>query len=239
MIELLPMLEALRGTIIRGADFLVRHEDLRFQPAITMRPHHFRDPLVQRALVAAADPRALAEFKALVYLTALGKPFRQTSVDPDYLRDLLNQGSSEERQKLVDGWEDYFRQLGGLTNESFVHLDLQPDGLCNGCVIGNHCRATGYSTGDIYTTVNDMESIENKSLVHLRRKLKEHGFRRGVDFIDKSTTHVLRDFGGQLLNAPVETLPSNTIRIKSLVVRTGALRVVAEAELASRDSMFL
>lgn len=209
----------------------VRVENRDLTPSIVIRPHHFWMPYTQKALLGTVEPDALASFRVMQLLE------EDQVTDPAYIKDLIGEESSNT-QRYSEGLTTYYSQLRDLPDESFVQLDIQPDGLCKACVIGRHCNTTNYASYAIFSYfIANISDAENLNLKRIRDKLKRGGYRKGVDFTDRPTTHTLYDFKGRDLGDSAEGVPQD-VTFNSLIVRVGVLRDIARISLRSSTSIF-
>lgn len=129
----------------------------------------------------------------------------------------------ESRQKHQRAVEDFFVKLQILSDDSFAHLDLKPDGMCKACVIGKHCSGTNYRS---LLTPRSTVISELNCLNVIRQKLESRRHVMGVDFTTQPTTHTLFDLGGKTLNDPSEGKPVSII-FNSMIVKVSALRDIS------------
>ena len=189
-------------------------------PSTTIRPHHLlwnftvRDALrgnltsLQRIITAKLDAESLRN-KTL-----------QTQDPTGYYADVIG-NSATDMETYQEKYKDFLALLTNLPYDSFVHLDIKPDGLCNSCIIGKHCTATNYKSdsGPSGDTVAD----ETRGLMQIFQKLEQSGCELGKDFFVRQTTHTIYDLHGQSLKDAREATPKKVV-FNSIVVRTNALR---------------
>lgn len=194
-------------------------EVVNFIPRLTMRPHHFWMRGVRAAIAGSQSPYLLAAFTHMDM---------NLSKNPSYAADIEGMGTSSERATYIESLTRYFASLRTLADDSFLLFDLQPDGMCEACKIGIHCTSTNYinSTNNIDNTLLSETYVIN----HIRKKLKNRGFRDGIDFQEVSTSHVLNDFKRKELHTPQIYTLSKEVRFNPLVVRAGALRSILNGQ---------
>ncbi|MBI4096139.1 MAG: hypothetical protein HY425_00290 [Candidatus Levybacteria bacterium] len=110
--------------------------------------------------------------------------------------------------------------LWNLPNQSFIHLDLQPDGICKSACFGKHCTGL-YIRG----LIGDIFNSEKIRLLSIERMLKEAGYKLGDDYEHKETSVILYDYEGRSLRTRKQPTPV-AVTFDSLIVRTGALRKI-------------
>ena len=192
----------------------------RFVPALTMRPHHFFKPFVRNALQRHnGGGIKLVDGRVTLIDSLKRSRFSNTIDQANYLRDVLG-NTEKDRKKFQAGEEDYLTRLWELPNESFIHLDLQRDGICKAACIGAHCTGL-YIRGEQIDNFNG----EINSLLNIERKLKEAGYKLGEDWAYKETFTTLYDYEHRSLRTRGQVTPV-TVNFPSLIVRAGALRKI-------------
>lgn len=194
-----------------------------FIPSLTMRPHHFfRSLCVQDALRRRGNSREIKLVKGRVKWTNPFTPknsrFFPFPVDQrTYFKDVVGK-TDADRERFHVATEDYLTRLWKLSDESFIQLDLQPDGICKAAHEGKHCVAFYVRREKI-----DIFIGENINIRNIEFKLKEAGYKLGKDYIERETSNIIYDYDHRSLNTRKPATPV-TVVFNSLIVRTGALR---------------
>lgn len=206
---------------------IANQESEGFTPSLTMRPHHFFKPFVRDALRRRGNSQ---EIKLVGGKVSWIKPFmvpkiRYTRFFPvpidqrNYFNDFLGK-TEADRKRFQAKVEDYLTRLWKLPDKSFIHLDLQPDGICKATHIGKHCTAA-YVRGEKIDPFNG----ERHLLANIEFKLKEAGYKLGEDFVYRVTSNILNYYDHRSLNTRKPVVPE-TVVFNSLIVRTGVLRKI-------------
>lgn len=193
-----------------------------FIPSLTMRPHHFFKPFVRDALRRKRNSKEIKLVNGKVNYISVFIPESPTffpySIDQrNYWRDVFGK-TEADKNRFQAAMEDYLTALWKLPDQSFIHLDLQPDGICKATCIGKHCTAV-YVRGEKIDPFNG----ERHELSNIAFKLKDAGYKLGEDFIHRETSNILYDYYNRSLSTRKPVAPE-TVVFNSLIVRTGALR---------------
>ncbi len=187
-----------------------------FSPSTSMAPHHFRAGLTIEALLPESEWPTIELAQQEAYCLQ-----NNSQVDPIYFRDIFGPDSRVGLSHYTASLTRYYALLRRLPNDSYIHLDIKPDGICNSCVVGKHCTAVNYKT----STNPEGAVTEAQALGTIRGDLEILGFERGIDFITVFTLAPYYDYGSQELNK-VRRPRKVLIPFNSMIVRTGALREV-------------
>ena len=204
---------------------ITNKESEGFIPSLTMRPHHFFTPFVRDALRRKRKSKEIKLINGRVNHINVFVP-KNTKFFPPYPTDRRNYfrdayGKTEaDRKRVQTATEDYLTALWKLPDQSFIHLDLQPDGLCKATYGGKHCTAF-YVRGEKIDPFNG----EGHQLRNIEVKLKDAGCKLGEDFIHRETSTILYDYDHRSLSTRKPVVPQ-TVIFDSLIVRTGALRKI-------------
>lgn len=187
--------------------------------SITIRPHHVlldsvRDALTRRRRAPVIAERCTSRLLNLMIIS--GDDLS------GYYSDVLGV-AYQGWQEFQRAAEDFFTRLQDLPDDSFAHLDLKPDGMCEACVIGRHCSGTNFITN--FPSGSTVQS-ELNCLRQIRQTLELKGYVMGVDFTTQPTTHRLYDFGGRTLNTHPAGEPK-IIAFNSMIVQVIALRDIS------------
>lgn len=203
---------------------ITNQESEGFTPSLTMRPHHFFKPFVRDALRRRGNSQEIKLVDGRVSWINLHAPsenitFRPIPIDQrNYFKDLFGK-TEADRKRFQAATEDYLTRLWKLPDQSFIHLDLQPDGICKATHVGKHCTAF-YVRG---VTKIDVFTGERNVLANIEFKLKEAGYKLKKDYIYRETSNIVYDYDRRSLNTRKPVAPV-TFVFNSLIVRTGALR---------------
>ena len=185
------------------------------KPALTLRPHHIPMYHVSRAIQKLDTPERVA--KAVVE----GQIRESPKWNKAYVQDIYQGVSESDKAYVIDNLTKGFSLIQSLPDETYVHLDISPDIICNSfCGSRRHCRATNYRGNFAPCYIPGSEAIY---LGRIRRDLERAGYILGRDFFEKQTTHTLEDLGGNMLDHS-EKGPEKVVLFNSLIVRTSALR---------------
>jgi hypothetical protein len=133
----LPRGESLAETASTGIQGLGQIEDVDKGPLV-VRGHHIK--ALQRFETSGASPEAHAATDARIYRTNTLIPGMGI-----YGRDVSGY-SDEDLKKFQDGYKKFHEEYAQLAADDTVVFVAggQKDGICESCVIGNHCD-TNYS----------------------------------------------------------------------------------------------
>ncbi|MDP2637945.1 MAG: hypothetical protein Q8P26_02710 [Candidatus Levybacteria bacterium] len=200
---------------------ITNQESEGFIPSLTMRPHHFFKPFVRDALRRKRNSKEIKLVNGRVNCkTFIPENISFFPVDQrNYFRDLVGK-TKADKNRFQSAIEDYLTALWKLPNQSFIHLDLQADGICKATYGGKHCAAI-YVRGEKIDPFNG----ERHQLSNIVFKLKDAGYKLGEDFIHRETSSILYDYDHRSLSTRKPVVPKIFI-FDSLIVRTGALRKI-------------
>jgi hypothetical protein len=201
-----------------SAELLSLPKQSIWQPAMTLRPHHFFFTEVQDALKGKLDVEVAAYEEAFRYRQRLN-----ITGDPaGYYNDLVGK-SSGEIGMYIGLVEDFYAELSNLKDVEVVQLDLTPDKSCKRCVFGRHCTGTNYES---MQPPRDTVEVENEKVSEITNSLVKAGFKEGFDFVYKPTKHTLYDFHGNKLNTSMMPTPVQ-VEFNSMLAKVYALRGIA------------
>lgn len=204
---------------------ITNQESEGFTPSLTMRPHHFFKPFVRDALRRRGNSREIKLIDGRVSWINLHVPSENITFFPipidqrNYFKDVFGK-TEADRERFQAATEDYLTRLWKLSDQSFIHLDLQPDGICKATHVGKHCTAAYVREEKI-----DPFNGERHSLANIEFKLKEAGYKLGEDFVYRETSNILYYYDHRSLNTKKPVVPE-TVVFNSLIVRAGALRKI-------------
>lgn len=199
-------------------------DDPDWTAALSIRPHHFLNPLLRNSLTGDMDPGKAAELETQDVLTeAKYAIFGKGDGDIDgYFFDVLGKVLEDDVGKRQKEVSNFFAKLASIPNESVISLCPKPDGICHGCFIGNHCTAVNTWPPGKW---KDMDG-EAEALWKIYEVLNDERYKEGIDFTFKETAHVVYDYNERYLSDP--TPPSSKIfHFKSMLVKAGVLRRIA------------
>lgn len=190
------------------------HEQLLIPPEVTMKPHHYFNPYIQKALIGD-DPHHLAMDHGI-------QLYKASRLGPLYYQDALGDKSPEVTQQLIAKLERYYQTLGTLPDKYVVRFGLSRDGICNAMVTGNHCMAINYNDGDtvLAQSLLDTESQFTDCII---ADLINVGAKPGIDYRSAPSTVLVKDFKGRGLTEE-EDLELVEVDFQDLIVTAKALR---------------
>ncbi len=201
-------------------EYLWEHDE--WSPRITLLPHHFTIPNVQKMLMRIRKPADEASKVA----TSYGYQKKSDTKDFLYWRDVIGKTDGHRniyRKRLRRAYSEIY----SLNDTDVIHFDLAKDVICRSCIVGNHCLATNYRT---HEDPFDTYKSEIDELKHIATALDNHGYQYGIDYIHKKTRHILRDYLGQELGTLIQSKPEY-VEFRSILAKVGPLRVITETFL--------
>ncbi len=201
-------------------EHLWEHDE--WAPRITLLPHHFTIPNIQKMLLRTRKPADEASKVA----TSYGYQKESDTKDFLYWRDVIGKTDghlNKFRKRLRRAYSEIF----SLKDTDIIHFDIGKDPICRSCIVGNHCLATNYRTDDDPFDSYKSEVYELKQIV---TALDNHGYQYGVDYIHKKTRHILRNYLGEDLGTLIQPKLEH-VEFGSVLAKVGPLRVITETFL--------
>lgn len=199
-------------------------EEIDWTPSIILRPHHMNHPFVKEAIL-----RKRRFVGARLGIAMIGEAFLGSFDASGYYYDQ----TAYSLRGVVDQWvkqEAFFSLLEKADDDAVVHLDLQKDGICESCAIGRHCHAVDLSI-PIFDRIDKYEGQTETGDEHIdfvlpiQKALIRAYYRKGIDFINRETSHQFYDYDGRTLREERDPQPV-TVTFNSLLVKMGPLRHV-------------
>ncbi|MFH1535822.1 MAG: hypothetical protein ABIC96_01995 [Patescibacteria group bacterium] len=191
--------------------------DPDWTPTTNIRPHHIVN-WMSRVFVDKLK-------RCLTFPRDLYFGVKYSRYVASYEKDIY--GSSEipqdtQRQELK---EPFMQRLRNLPGDCIVQLDLAPDGICNNCVTGKHCRATNFR---VLGRRRDIVAMEESKLGQIRRRLLKKGFQQNTDFKMIQVNTELFDYQGEDLWINLHQPQPIIAQYNAILVRMDALRKIVD-----------
>ena len=189
-------------------------------PSMKLRPHHIGIEQVRDALLGNQTPKRLARYLSNNYAHV-----KDNNSGRALIVDLIGSGGSRDLRVFNEGLRTFFTQLRDLPGDSSIELDMVPDGMCEAACVGRHCLATNFTyNGRDFVDLPQRETGYIEKLMELLQTL---GFSQGFDYAAQDRRREVQDLGRQKFIAHRMQMTPVVVDFSSLVVRTGALRLVS------------